>query len=78
LDQRDVAERCDALALTSSPHERAAHFADPLKAWGDILVKQGKRQQALTTYDEALKSAPNWQRKVIVCWKSTVRLSRRR
>jgi hypothetical protein len=34
---------------------------DPLKAWGDVLVKQGKPQKALAKYAEALKYAPNWR-----------------
>jgi predicted negative regulator of RcsB-dependent stress response len=32
-----------------------------LKAWGDILLKQGNRREALAKYDEALKYAPNWK-----------------
>jgi predicted negative regulator of RcsB-dependent stress response len=32
-----------------------------LKAWGDVLVKQGKRQDALAKYDEALRYTPNWK-----------------
>ena len=42
-------------------HEKGAHFADPLKAWGDVLVKQGRPEEALTKYDEALEYAPNWK-----------------
>jgi predicted negative regulator of RcsB-dependent stress response len=38
---------------------RGPRWADPLKAWGDVLVKQGKRQEAFAKYDEALKYAPN-------------------
>jgi len=38
-----------------------AAWADPLKAWGDVLVKQGKIKDALTKYDEALTYAPNWK-----------------
>jgi pentatricopeptide repeat protein len=30
-----------------------------LKAWGDVLVKQGDMKDALAIYDEALKYAPN-------------------
>lgn len=40
-------------------HMRGPRWADPLKAWGDVLVKQGKRQEAFAKYDEALKYAPN-------------------
>jgi tetratricopeptide (TPR) repeat protein len=42
-------------------NERGPHWADPLKAWGDVLVKQGKTKEALLKYDEALKYAPNWK-----------------
>jgi tetratricopeptide (TPR) repeat protein len=42
-------------------HEKGPHFADPLKAWGDVLVKQGRPTEALAKYDEALKYAPNWK-----------------
>jgi len=41
-------------------HEKGPHFADPLKALGDVLVKQGRPTEALSKYDEALKYAPNW------------------
>jgi predicted negative regulator of RcsB-dependent stress response len=40
---------------------RGPRRADPLKAWGDVLRKQGKTQEAQSRYDEALKFAPNWQ-----------------
>jgi tetratricopeptide (TPR) repeat protein len=40
-------------------HMRGPRWADPLKAWGDVLVKQGKTQEAFAKYDEALKYAPN-------------------
>jgi predicted negative regulator of RcsB-dependent stress response len=36
------------------------NWADPLKAWGDMLVKQGKPRDALEKYDQALKQAPHW------------------
>jgi tetratricopeptide (TPR) repeat protein len=32
-----------------------------LKAWGEVLLKQGKTKEALAKYDEALKYAPNWK-----------------
>jgi tetratricopeptide (TPR) repeat protein len=41
-------------------HEKGPHFADPLKASGDVLVKQGRPREALGKYDEALRYAPNW------------------
>ena len=33
----------------------------PLKAWGDVLMKQGKTQEAQEKFTEALKYAPNWK-----------------
>jgi tetratricopeptide (TPR) repeat protein len=36
-------------------------WADPLKAWGDVLVKMGNPKEAVAKYDEALKYAPNWK-----------------
>jgi predicted Zn-dependent protease len=42
-------------------NQRGPHWADPLKACGDVLVKQGKIKEALVKYDEALKYAPNWK-----------------
>jgi hypothetical protein len=38
-----------------------AHWADPLKDWGDVLVKQGNAKDALAKYDETLKYASNWK-----------------
>jgi len=42
-------------------NQRGPHWADPLKALGDMLVKQGHTKEALAKYDEALKYAPNWK-----------------
>jgi hypothetical protein len=39
---------------------RGPHWADPLKAWGDVLAAQGKFRRALAKYDEALRYAPRW------------------
>ena len=50
-----------AQADFETAHAKAPHFADPLKAWGDLLVRQGKRTQALEKYDEALRYAPAWE-----------------
>jgi tetratricopeptide (TPR) repeat protein len=44
----------------SLAHDKGPHFADALKAWGDVLVKQGRFEQALAKYDSALKYAPSW------------------
>jgi tetratricopeptide (TPR) repeat protein len=40
--------------------EKGPRFADPLKALGDVLVKQRRPKEAQAKYDEALKYAPNW------------------
>ncbi len=53
----DVAAAEEKLA---SANQRGPHWADPLKAWGDLLAKQGRAQEALAKYDEALKYAPRW------------------
>jgi tetratricopeptide (TPR) repeat protein len=50
----------EAIAKLKAANRRGTHRADPLKAWGDVLVKQGHMKDALTKYDEALKNAPNW------------------
>jgi hypothetical protein len=42
-------------------NQKGPHWADPLKAWGDTLVKQGHAKEALVKYDEAVKYAPNWK-----------------
>jgi tetratricopeptide (TPR) repeat protein len=39
---------------------KAPHWADPLKAWGDVLVSEGRNADALAKYNEALKYAPAW------------------
>jgi tetratricopeptide (TPR) repeat protein len=57
LARGDLAGATKQLALA---HEKAPHFADPLKAWGDVLEKQGRPGEALAKYDEALKYAPHW------------------
>jgi predicted negative regulator of RcsB-dependent stress response len=41
--------------------QRGPHWADPLKAWGDVLVTQGNTREAVAMYDEALKFTPNWK-----------------
>jgi tetratricopeptide (TPR) repeat protein len=39
---------------------KAPHWADPWKAWGDALAREGRWKDALAKYDEALKYAPAW------------------
>jgi tetratricopeptide (TPR) repeat protein len=49
-----------AAADFAAANARAPHFADPLKAWGDLLARQGRWRDARAKYDEALKYAPAW------------------
>jgi tetratricopeptide (TPR) repeat protein len=45
----------------AAANQRGPHWADPLKAWGDVLMRQGQREDAIEKYDEALKYAPAWK-----------------
>jgi tetratricopeptide (TPR) repeat protein len=49
-----------AISDFSAAHAGSPQLADPLKAWGDVLVSLGRRQEALAKYDEALGYAPAW------------------
>ncbi len=53
--QLRAAEADEAFAAGKAPH-----WADPWKAWGDVLAREGRWRQALAKYDEALKYAPAW------------------
>jgi tetratricopeptide (TPR) repeat protein len=44
----------------STASAKAPRFGDPLKAWGDVLTREGQWKLALAKYDEALKYAPAW------------------
>jgi tetratricopeptide (TPR) repeat protein len=50
-----------AIVKLKAANQRGLHWADPLKVWGEVLVKQGHPQEALEKYDEALRYAPNWK-----------------
>jgi tetratricopeptide (TPR) repeat protein len=50
-----------AAAKLLEANRRGPHWADPLKAWGDVLMKQAHIKEALKKYDEALKYAPTWE-----------------
>jgi hypothetical protein len=54
----DLAGAAEKLQLAN---QKGPHWADPLKVWGDVLLKQGKTQEAIAKYDEALLYAPKWQ-----------------
>jgi tetratricopeptide (TPR) repeat protein len=49
-----------AVAKLAAANLRGPHWADPLKAWADVLAGQGRWKDALAKYDEALKYAPAW------------------
>jgi tetratricopeptide (TPR) repeat protein len=53
-------EMDEAAADLAASHEKAPHFADPLKSWGDLLAQQGKWRDAKAKYEAALAFAPNW------------------
>jgi hypothetical protein len=46
-------------AKLRAAQERGPGWADPLKAWGDVLAREGRTQQGLEKYDQALKLAPS-------------------
>jgi len=50
----------DAAADLSTANAKSPHFADPLKAWGDVLAREGRWREALAKYTEALTYAPAW------------------
>ena len=50
-----------AAAKFRAANQKGPHWADPLKAEGDVLAKQGRTREAIAKYNEALKYAPNWK-----------------
>jgi hypothetical protein len=50
-----------AISKLKEANIKGPHWADPLKAWGDVLVKRGNQQEAIAKYDEVSKYAPNWK-----------------
>lgn len=57
MDQNDLKAAEADLTIAAA---KAPHFADPLKALGDLMAKAGRAKAALVQYDAALKFAPNW------------------
>jgi tetratricopeptide (TPR) repeat protein len=57
MNRGDFARAGADLAAATS---RSPHWADTWKAWGDLLVREHRSQQAVAKYDEALKYAPAW------------------
>jgi tetratricopeptide (TPR) repeat protein len=49
-----------AAAKLKDANQKGPHWADPLKAWADVLATREHKREALGKYDEALKYAPNW------------------
>jgi tetratricopeptide (TPR) repeat protein len=47
-----------AEAKLRDANRRGPHWADPLKAWGDVLVKEGNAKEALAKFDKARSSTP--------------------
>jgi tetratricopeptide (TPR) repeat protein len=57
LNRGDLRGAAADLAIASN---KSPHWADPLKAWGDVLAHQDRWTQAKAKYAEALKYAPDW------------------
>ena len=49
-----------AAADLSTASAKAPRFADPLKAWGDLLAREGRWAEALSRYEVAITDAPRW------------------
>jgi predicted negative regulator of RcsB-dependent stress response len=49
-----------AVEKLAAANARGPHWADPLKAWGDVLMRQGRADAARAKYREALEYAPHW------------------
>jgi tetratricopeptide (TPR) repeat protein len=54
-------ELATALTDATKAASLSPHDGDAWKLWGDVLAKQGKTEEALTRYDEALKYASHWK-----------------
>ena len=57
LNRGDLAR---AVADLAAANARSPHWADPLKAWGDLLARERRWKDAIAKYDGALKYAPAW------------------
>jgi tetratricopeptide (TPR) repeat protein len=49
-----------ALVKLGQASQKGPHWADPLKALGDVLARKQLWKEAQARYDEALKYAPHW------------------
>jgi len=50
-----------ATQMLGAANQRGPNWADPLKAWGDVLMRQGRRDEARAKYVLALTKAPAWK-----------------
>jgi len=57
MNRGDFAHAGTGLATAAA---KSPHWADTWKAWGDLLMREHRSQQAVAEYDEALKYAPAW------------------
>ena len=57
LNRGDLKSAQVDLATASA---KAPHLADPLKAWGALLAREGRWKDALAKYTAALNDAPAW------------------
>jgi tetratricopeptide (TPR) repeat protein len=60
LSELNRGDFAHAQADFAAAHANAPHFADPLKAWGDVLMRAGNHAAALAKYTEAETYAPAW------------------
>lgn len=60
LSEQHRGDLKDAEADLATASAKAPHWADPLKAWGDVLLSEGRNADALVKFNEALKYAPAW------------------
>jgi hypothetical protein len=50
-----------AAAKLKEANQKGPRWADPLRAWGDLLMQQKKTREAVVKYEAALEYAPNWK-----------------
>jgi len=50
-----------AQAKYAAAQARGPHWADPLKSWGDALAAQGRWDEAVAKYEQAIAYAPRWR-----------------
>lgn len=60
MSEHRLGDLKEADADLAKANAKAPHWADPLKAWGDLFATQERWGEALAKYEEALKYAPDW------------------